>query len=72
MIKVVPIDLQNRPAWYKEKVYPENKVIFYCKYAYLKHTSLSCLNFLIDHQIFHINRYPHWNTMEKLLGRALI
>ena len=26
-IKLVAIDLQNRPAWYKEKVYPENKVI---------------------------------------------
>lgn len=25
-IKLVPIDLQNRPAWYKEKVYPANKV----------------------------------------------
>ncbi|XP_014491909.1 glutathione S-transferase L3 [Vigna radiata var. radiata] len=25
-IKLVPIDLQDRPAWYKEKVYPENKV----------------------------------------------
>lgn len=25
-IKLVPIDLNNRPAWYKEKVYPENKV----------------------------------------------
>ncbi|KAL6507955.1 Glutathione S-transferase L3 [Orobanche gracilis] len=25
-IKLVPIDLQNRPPWYKEKVYPENKV----------------------------------------------
>lgn len=25
-IKLVPIDLANRPAWYKEKVYPENKV----------------------------------------------
>ncbi|KAG5550029.1 hypothetical protein RHGRI_015108 [Rhododendron griersonianum] len=24
-IKLVPIDLKNRPAWYKEKVYPENK-----------------------------------------------
>ncbi|XP_073113317.1 protein IN2-1 homolog B-like isoform X4 [Elaeis guineensis] len=24
-IKLVPIDLQNRPAWYKEKVYPPNK-----------------------------------------------
>ncbi|RWR90896.1 protein IN2-1 B-like protein isoform X5 [Cinnamomum micranthum f. kanehirae] len=26
VIKLVPIDLQNRPAWYKEKVYPANKV----------------------------------------------
>lgn len=25
-IKLVAIDLENRPAWYKEKVYPENKV----------------------------------------------
>lgn len=25
-IKLVAIDLQNRPSWYKEKVYPENKV----------------------------------------------
>ncbi|XP_077232951.1 protein IN2-1 homolog B-like isoform X2 [Tasmannia lanceolata] len=26
IVKLVPIDLQNRPAWYKEKVYPANKV----------------------------------------------
>ncbi|XP_004302827.1 PREDICTED: glutathione S-transferase L3-like isoform X1 [Fragaria vesca subsp. vesca] len=25
-IKLVPLNLANRPAWYKEKVYPENKV----------------------------------------------
>ncbi|XP_010253425.1 PREDICTED: glutathione S-transferase L3-like [Nelumbo nucifera] len=25
-IQLIPIDLQNRPAWYKEKVYPVNKV----------------------------------------------
>ncbi|KAK9107533.1 hypothetical protein Syun_023544 [Stephania yunnanensis] len=25
-IQLVPIDLWKRPAWYKEKVYPENKV----------------------------------------------
>ncbi|XP_073145823.1 glutathione S-transferase L3-like [Henckelia pumila] len=25
-IKLVPIDLKNRPSWYKEKVYHENKV----------------------------------------------
>lgn len=27
-IQLVPIDLQDRPAWYKEKVYPANKVKF--------------------------------------------
>uniref|UniRef100_A0A2P2JL02 glutathione transferase n=1 Tax=Rhizophora mucronata TaxID=61149 RepID=A0A2P2JL02_RHIMU len=25
-IKLVPLDLKNRPAWYREKVYPVNKV----------------------------------------------
>ncbi|KAE8711081.1 Protein IN2-1-like protein B [Hibiscus syriacus] len=25
-IKLVPIDMKNRPAWYKERVYPPNKV----------------------------------------------
>ncbi|KAK7332512.1 hypothetical protein VNO80_29265 [Phaseolus coccineus] len=25
-INMIPINLQDRPAWYKEKVYPENKV----------------------------------------------
>lgn len=25
-IKLVPLDLENRPSWYKEKVYPPNKV----------------------------------------------
>ncbi|KAH9753088.1 glutathione S-transferase L3 [Citrus sinensis] len=25
-IKLVPLNLQDRPAWYKEKVYPVNKV----------------------------------------------
>ncbi|KAL6652803.1 hypothetical protein ACP70R_011728 [Stipagrostis hirtigluma subsp. patula] len=25
-IKIIPIYLEDRPAWYKEKVYPENKV----------------------------------------------
>ncbi|KAK3445318.1 hypothetical protein EUGRSUZ_A01199 [Eucalyptus grandis] len=25
-IKLVPLNLQDRPAWYKEKVYPMNKV----------------------------------------------
>ncbi|MEI4855924.1 glutathione S-transferase N-terminal domain-containing protein, partial [Klebsiella pneumoniae] len=25
-IKLVPLSIQDRPAWFKEKVYPENKV----------------------------------------------
>ena len=27
-IKLVPVDVKNRPDWHKEKVYPANKVIF--------------------------------------------
>lgn len=27
-IKLVAIHLQDKPAWYKEKLYPENKVHF--------------------------------------------
>ena len=26
-IELVPINLQDRPTWYKEKVYAENKVV---------------------------------------------
>ena len=35
-IKLVPIDLGNRPAWYKEKVYPENKVTSSAFFSLLK------------------------------------
>lgn len=28
-IELVAIDLEDRPAWYKEKVYPPNKVRFF-------------------------------------------
>ena len=69
MIELVPINLRNRPDWYKEIVYHENKVVLLN--AYLMHTSLGYLNFLIDYQFFYIIRYPHWNTMAKSLGRAL-
>ena len=27
-IKIVALDLVDRPAWYKDKVYPENKVVY--------------------------------------------
>lgn len=37
-IKLVPIDLQNRPAWYKEKVYSANKV--WCNFPFLFFFSL--------------------------------
>lgn len=29
-IQLVPINLQDRPSWYKEKVYPPNKVKIFC------------------------------------------
>ncbi|KAM3705658.1 hypothetical protein ACJW31_03G096600 [Castanea mollissima] len=32
-IKLVPINLQNRPAWYKEKVYHENKSLDLIRYV---------------------------------------
>ncbi|KAJ8435041.1 hypothetical protein Cgig2_027250 [Carnegiea gigantea] len=38
-IKLVPIDLQNRPAWYKEKVYPANKQI---KVTQKQHLIITC------------------------------
>ncbi|XP_071921261.1 glutathione S-transferase L2, chloroplastic-like isoform X1 [Coffea arabica] len=56
-IKLIPIDLQNRPAWYKEKVYPPNKVDYLvapCYVPSLEHNnevkgeSLDLLKYLED------------------------
>ncbi|XP_074368933.1 glutathione S-transferase L3-like [Apium graveolens] len=48
-IEVVPINLQNRPTWYKEKVYPENKVPSLEHDNKVTGESLDLLNYLDNH-----------------------
>ncbi|KAF8396656.1 hypothetical protein HHK36_018280 [Tetracentron sinense] len=48
-IKLVPIDLQNRPAWYKEKVYPTNKVPSLEHNNEIKGESLDLLKYIDSH-----------------------
>jgi len=45
-IKLVPINLQDRPAWYKEKVYPANKVPALEHNNEIKGESLDLLKYL--------------------------
>ncbi|KAK8961419.1 hypothetical protein KSP40_PGU020620 [Platanthera guangdongensis] len=48
-IKLVAIDLQNRPAWYKEKVYSENKVPSLEHNNEVKGESLDLLKYIDEH-----------------------
>ncbi|XP_008793678.2 protein IN2-1 homolog B-like [Phoenix dactylifera] len=48
-IKLVPIDLSNRPAWYKEKVYPLNKVPALEHNNEVKGESLDLLKYIDSH-----------------------
>ncbi|PSR86643.1 Glutathione S-transferase [Actinidia chinensis var. chinensis] len=70
-IELVPIDLENRPAWYKEKVYPPNKVTFL-------NTIVNCLGIQSDVENSHLciskcycffmpstKRCLHWSTIMK-------
>ncbi|KAG5599079.1 hypothetical protein H5410_030449 [Solanum commersonii] len=58
-IKLVQIDLQNKPDWYKEKVYPTNKVPSLEHYNKVIRESLNLLNMLIvtlkDHHFCRID-----------------
>ncbi|KAL3520654.1 hypothetical protein ACH5RR_018803 [Cinchona calisaya] len=45
-IKLVAIDLENRPAWYKEKVYPPNKVPALEHNSEVKGESLDLIKYL--------------------------
>lgn len=65
-IKLVPIDLQDRPAWYKEKVYPTNKVKLFDNPNYC-----CCLLSWIGHAKF-LCRCLHWNTITKWKENPLI
>ncbi|KAG6765281.1 hypothetical protein POTOM_029308 [Populus tomentosa] len=48
-IKLVPIDLQDRPAWYKEKVYPPNKVPSLEHNNEVKGESLDLIKYIDSH-----------------------
>uniref|UniRef100_A0A1D1YWW4 Protein IN2-1 B n=1 Tax=Anthurium amnicola TaxID=1678845 RepID=A0A1D1YWW4_9ARAE len=48
-IKLVPIDLQNRPSWYKDKVYPGNKVPSLEHNNEVKGESLDLLKYIDTH-----------------------
>lgn len=48
-IKLVPIDLQNRPAWYKEKVYPANKVPSLEHNGEVRGESLDLIKYIDNH-----------------------
>ncbi|CDP04322.1 unnamed protein product [Coffea canephora] len=45
-IKLIAIDLENRPAWYKEKVYPANKVPSLVHNNEVKGESLDLIKYL--------------------------
>ena len=70
MIELVPINLRNRPDWYKEIVYHENKVVLLN--AYLMHTSLGYLNFLIDYQFFLYYQVPSLEHNGEVIGESLV
>ncbi|XP_044461477.1 glutathione S-transferase L3-like [Mangifera indica] len=48
-IKLVPIDLKNRPDWYKEKVYPPNKVPSLEHNNEVKGESLDLIKYIESH-----------------------
>ncbi|XP_016650169.1 PREDICTED: protein IN2-1 homolog B isoform X1 [Prunus mume] len=48
-IQLVPIDLQDRPAWYKEKVYPPNKVPSLEHNNKVKGESLDLIRYIDSH-----------------------
>ncbi|KAM1182785.1 hypothetical protein ACFX14_001156 [Malus domestica] len=48
-IQLVPIDLQDRPAWYKEKVYPANKVPSLEHNNEVKGESLDLIRYIDSH-----------------------
>ncbi|XP_059458850.1 glutathione S-transferase L3-like [Corylus avellana] len=48
-IKLVPLDLQNRPDWYKEKVYPANKVPSLEHKNEVKGESLDLIKYIDNH-----------------------
>lgn len=69
-IQLVPIDLQNRPAWYKEKVYPANKVPSLEHNNQVKGESLDLLKY-IDSEFEGPQLLPN-DSQKKLFAEELL
>ncbi|KAC9638041.1 hypothetical protein R6Q59_008852 [Mikania micrantha] len=69
-IKLVPIDVKNRPDWYKEKVYPANKVPALEHNNEVKGESLDLIKY-IDTNFEGPSLYPD-DTIKKEFGEKLL
>ncbi|KAI3793396.1 hypothetical protein L1987_36015 [Smallanthus sonchifolius] len=69
-IKLVPIDLKNRPDWYKEKVYPPNKVPALEHNNEVKGESLDLIKY-IDTNFEGPSLYPE-DSIKKEFGEELL
>ncbi|KAJ0465683.1 putative glutathione transferase [Helianthus annuus] len=69
-IKLVPIDLKNRPDWYKEKVYPANKVPALEHNNQVKGESLDLIKY-IDTNFEGPSLYPD-DTIKQEFGEELL
>lgn len=69
-VKLVPIDLKNRPDWYKEKVYPPNKVPALEYNNEVKGESLDLIKF-IDINFEGPSLYPD-DPVKKEFGEELL
>ncbi|XP_076913884.1 glutathione S-transferase L3-like [Bidens hawaiensis] len=69
-IKLIPIDLKNRPDWYKEKVYPPNKVPALEHNNEVKGESLDLIKY-IDANFEGPSLYPE-DTIKQEFGEELL
>ena len=70
-IKLVPIDLQNRPSWYKEKVDSVNKVKLYICNIFFIYLDVN-ENVLLHLSSFEIKGTHSTSTMEWKNERSII
>ncbi|XP_047327394.1 glutathione S-transferase L3-like [Impatiens glandulifera] len=69
-IQLVPIDLQNRPKWYKDKVYPPNKVPALEHNNEVKGESLDLIRY-IDSNFEGPSLFPDEPTKNEFAGKLL-
>ncbi|CAI9102091.1 OLC1v1000297C1 [Oldenlandia corymbosa var. corymbosa] len=55
-IKLIPIDLKNRPTWYKDKVYPANKVGWFTHNDKIKPKQLKMLHYFNSFHLIFLSR----------------